>query len=65
MKRSLVWLAASGSLVALLVLSMPSEAASCQARCNQSYDPADYPKDQRWAIQRKLDQCMAVCRSRR
>jgi hypothetical protein len=65
MKGSLVWLVASGSLVALLVLPMPSEAASCQARCNQSYDPADYPKDQRWAIQRKLDQCMAACRTRK
>jgi hypothetical protein len=69
MKRPLVRLAAAAALLAApLILSTASQAMPegvCRARCNRHFNPADYPKWERWGIQKKFDQCMALCRRSR
>jgi len=69
MKRHLVRLAAvAAALTGPLVLATASQAMPdqvCRARCNRDFNPADYPKWERWGIQKKFDQCMALCRRSR
>lgn len=69
MKRSPVRLATVAALLAApLTLSTASQAMPedvCRARCNRDFNPADYPKWERWGIQKKFDQCMAFFRKKR
>ena len=50
--------------VASVSITQPAFAQSCAARCNELFDPTDYPKEQRWNVQRQLDQCLRTCRTR-
>jgi len=69
MKTCLARLAVLGAvLVASFVWAAPSQAMPeqvCRARCNRHFNPADFPKWERWGIQKKFDQCMALCRTSR
>lgn len=69
MQRPLVRLAVVVALLAApLTLSTASQAMPeqvCGARCNRDFNPADYPKWERWGVQKKFDQCMALCRRSR
>jgi hypothetical protein len=66
MSKMVIHLGAAAALGTLVSVSMTGSAfaQSCTARCNELFNPADYPKDQRWNIQRQLDQCLRTCRTR-
>jgi hypothetical protein len=54
---------AAPALVTTALQAMPHEI--CRARCNRHFNPADFPKWERWDIQKKFDQCMTLCRKSR
>jgi hypothetical protein len=66
MSKIVILLGAAAALGTLVSVSItrPAFAQSCASRCNDLFDPTDYPKDQRWNIQRQLDQCIRTCRTR-
>ena len=66
MKRSTILLAAAGALLVAPLAFIRTSAAMpenvCQARCNRHFNPADYPKEERWKVLKQYEQCMALCR---
>jgi hypothetical protein len=65
MKRSGIFAVAAGGLLAASLLVVENAAAApenvCRARCSR-YDPAEFPKEERWKALRQYEQCLAACR---
>jgi hypothetical protein len=65
MKRSGMFAIAAAALLAASMLVAERAAATpenvCRARCSR-YDPAEFPKEERWKALRQYEQCLATCR---
>jgi hypothetical protein len=65
MKRSGIFAIAAAALSAASLLVIEHAAAApenvCRARCSR-YDPAEFPKEERWRALRQYEQCLATCR---
>lgn len=69
MKRSTILLAAAGALLVAPLVFVRTAAAMpenvCQARCIRHFNPADYPKEERWKVNKQYEECLALCRKSR
>ena len=65
MRRFGMFAIAAGSLPAASLLVVGNATAApdsvCQERCSR-FNPAEFPKDERWKALRQYEQCLATCR---